>query len=146
MYMKLVIWKTRQYKSEISCVKNWLSRIQSSNIATYVLTYIHTHIHTYSYTNCTSPMGRRKFRLISIRGLQNFHKPIRLLKILGTRMVTRSKFYTEICALLVYTQRQVVIFYRRFGTTYRSHLQGWRSPRRLLRPWRWDRYVFPKRR
>jgi hypothetical protein len=26
------------------------------------------------------------------------------------------------------TQRRVVIFYRRFGTTYRSHLQGSRSP------------------
>jgi hypothetical protein len=28
------------------------------------------------------------------------------------------------------TQRRVVILYRRFGTTYRSHIQGWRSPRR----------------
>jgi len=24
------------------------------------------------------------------------------------------------------TQRVVVIYYRRFGSTYRSHLQGWR--------------------
>jgi hypothetical protein len=28
------------------------------------------------------------------------------------------------------TQRRVVIVYRRFGTTYPSHLQGSRSPRR----------------
>jgi hypothetical protein len=28
------------------------------------------------------------------------------------------------------TQRRVVIGYRRFGTTYPSHRQGWRSPRR----------------
>jgi hypothetical protein len=39
------------------------------------------------------------------------------------------------------TQRRVEILYRRFGTTYRSHLQGSRCPRRklgLLDPWRWD--------
>jgi hypothetical protein len=36
-------------------------------------------------------------------------------------------------------QRTVVIPYRRFGTTYRSHLQGPRNPR-FLGPWRWDRY------
>jgi hypothetical protein len=29
------------------------------------------------------------------------------------------------------TQRRVVILYRRFGTTYRFHLQGPRSPRRV---------------
>jgi hypothetical protein len=29
------------------------------------------------------------------------------------------------------TQRRVVILYRRLGTTYRSHLQGSRSPRRV---------------
>jgi hypothetical protein len=29
------------------------------------------------------------------------------------------------------TQRRVVIIYRRFGTTYPSHLQGSRSPRRI---------------
>jgi hypothetical protein len=40
------------------------------------------------------------------------------------------------------TQRVMVILYRRFGTTYLSHLQG----SRFLDPWRWDRYVFPKRR
>jgi hypothetical protein len=38
------------------------------------------------------------------------------------------------------TQRRVVILYRRFGTTYRSQLQG------LLDPRRWDIYVVPKRR
>jgi hypothetical protein len=30
----------------------------------------------------------------------------------------------EICALLEYYQRRVVIVYRRFGTTYRSRLHG----------------------
>jgi hypothetical protein len=74
------------------------------------------------------------------------------------------------------TQRRGVILYRRFGTTYRSHLHGTRSPRiflDLLSPrrfldfkppedgtdtlsrhvsiglldlWRWDQYVVPKRR
>jgi hypothetical protein len=35
-------------------------------------------------------------------------------------------------ALFCYiTQRWVVVLYRRFGTTYWSLLQGWRSPRRL---------------
>jgi hypothetical protein len=41
----------------------------------------------------------------------------------------------------VITRRRVVIIYRRFGTTYRSHLHGSRCD-----PWRWDRYVVPKRR
>jgi hypothetical protein len=43
------------------------------------------------------------------------------------------------------TQRRMVILYRRFGTTCRSHLQRSRSARRLLYPRRWDRYVDPKR-
>jgi hypothetical protein len=46
------------------------------------------------------------------------------------------------------TQRPMVILYRCFGTTYRSHLQGSISPILLgvLDPWRWDRYIVPKRR
>jgi hypothetical protein len=52
------------------------------------------------------------------------------------------------------TQCRVVILNRCFGTTYWSHLQGSRSPRRvesrlssllgLIDPWRWDWYVVPK--
>jgi hypothetical protein len=38
---------------------------------------------------------------------------------------------------------RVVIVYRRFGTTYQSHLQ---ESRVREDPWRWDRYVVPKRR
>jgi len=33
------------------------------------------------------------------------------------------------------TQRRVVTAYRRFGTTYRIHLQGSRSSRGLRDPW-----------
>jgi hypothetical protein len=33
------------------------------------------------------------------------------------------------------TQRRVVFLYRRFGTTYRSHLQGQRSSRRVTKSW-----------
>jgi len=44
------------------------------------------------------------------------------------------------------TQRRVVIPYRRFGTTYRSHLQVSRSLLRPLDPWRRERYFVPKRR
>jgi hypothetical protein len=46
------------------------------------------------------------------------------------------------------TQRRVVILCRRFGTTYRSDLQDRRKStnKRLLDPWRRDRYVLPKRR
>ena len=36
------------------------------------------------------------------------------------------------------TQRRVVVLYRRFRTTCRSHIQG--------SPWIWDRQVVPKRR
>ena len=42
--------------------------------------------------------------------------------------------------LWVITQRVVIISYRRFGTTYRSHLKG------SIPPCKWDRYVVPKRR
>jgi hypothetical protein len=55
----------------------------------------------------------------------------------------------DICTLLRYiTQRWVVVLYRRFGTTYRSHLQGSKSPSLLgiLDLWQWDRSVVPKRR
>ena len=59
-------------------------------------------------------------------------------------MLLRSALFWDI------TQRRVIILYRRFGTTYRSHLKGSRSPKwkenkepsfllRLLDPWRWDR-------
>jgi len=34
----------------------------------------------------------------------------------------------------------MVVSYRRFGTIYQSHLQ-W-----ILEPWRWERWVAPKRR
>jgi len=33
-------------------------------------------------------------------------------------------------------QQVVVIFYRRFGTTYRNQIQG--SGNKILYPWRWD--------
>jgi hypothetical protein len=45
----------------------------------------------------------------------------------------------------VLTQHRVVILYQHFGTMYRSHLQGSRSLLGLLDPWRWDRYIVPKR-
>ena len=41
----------------------------------------------------------------------------------------------------VVTQRKVLLYWR-FGTTFRSHLQGLRR----LDRWRWDCYVVPKRR
>jgi hypothetical protein len=49
------------------------------------------------------------------------------------------------------TRHRVVIVYRHFGTTYRSHHHGSKFrvvffPTRTLDLWRWDRYVVPKRR
>jgi hypothetical protein len=41
------------------------------------------------------------------------------------------------------SRSRVVILYRLFGTTYRAHLHGSRV---RAMPWRWDRYVVPKRR
>jgi hypothetical protein len=61
--------------------------------------------------------------------------------------VTNERFKASATTLVRYarfwdiTKRRVVILYRRFETTYRSRLQGSRSL-----PWRWDRYVVPKRR
>jgi hypothetical protein len=55
-----------------------------------------------------------------------------------------------------FTQRRMIVWYRRFGTTYRSHFQGSSSLRRRQRrmkrssgmfdPWRWGWYAAPKRR
>ena len=50
--------------------------------------------------------------------------------------------HVEICALLGCYAASSGNLYRRFGTTYRFHLQGSGSPRRC----RWYRYVVPKRR
>jgi hypothetical protein len=38
--------------------------------------------------------------------------------------VSKLTYVCEICALLGYYALSVVIVYRRFGTTYRSHLYG----------------------
>jgi hypothetical protein len=37
-------------------------------------------------------------------------------------------YVLDICAFLGFTQRRVVIHYRRCWTTYRPHLQGSRNP------------------
>jgi hypothetical protein len=42
----------------------------------------------------------------------------------------------------VVARRQVLVYNQRFGNTCLSHLQSLRS---YLRPWRWDKQVFPKR-
>jgi hypothetical protein len=67
-------------------------------------------------------------------------------------MLIRSALFWDI------TRRRVAIVYRRFVTTYRSHLHGARVragkkesqqhffPTRTLDPWRWDWYVVTKRR
>jgi hypothetical protein len=52
-------------------------------------------------------------------GVLNGHMPNK------ASMITRSALFWGI------TQRRVVILYRRFGTTYQSHVQGSRSPRRV---------------
>jgi len=40
----------------------------------------------------------------------------------------------------VITQQVVVIYYRRFGSTYRHHRKGSRIQKIwILHPWRWDR-------
>jgi hypothetical protein len=44
-------------------------------------------------------------------------------------LVVRSELFWDV------TQRRVVIPHRRFGTTYRSHLQGPINPRRKLSSW-----------
>ena len=50
----------------------------------------------------------------------------------------------ELCALLGCLYRVVVIPCRRFGTTYRSHLQGSINPTRLLDPRRRDQIDRPE--
>jgi hypothetical protein len=84
--------------------------------------------------------------------------------------VKKSKKITDVSGQLIapiFKGQEVQEEYRRFGTTYPSHRQGSRSPRRvptfrdnvsvpssrvkkskkrLIDPWRWGRYVVPKRR
>jgi hypothetical protein len=45
-----------------------------------------------------------------------------------------------------FTHLRMVVAWRSFGTTFRSHLHGWSSPRRMLDPWIWNRQVVSKRR
>jgi hypothetical protein len=52
-----------------------------------------------------------------------------------------AKHFQENCALLDITQRRVLILYWRFGITYRSHLQGSRSPSKQNRADRLSRNV-----
>jgi hypothetical protein len=59
----------------------------------------------------------------------------------STAMYMRSALFWDV------TERRVVVMYRRFGTSYWS--RNPRSTKHLLGlfdPWRWDRYVVPKRR
>ena len=50
-------------------------------------------------------------------------------------MLIRSALFWDIM------HRRVAILYRRFGTTYRYHLQRSRSPRRLPDPWRGHEFM-----
>ena len=50
----------------------------------------------------------------------------------------------EISVLWDVTKHWWVVIYRRFGTNYRSHLQRFSNPRRLLDPYRQFLYVVPK--
>jgi len=45
-----------------------------------------------------------------------------------------------------FTQRKLIVCYRRFGTTYRSYLEGSRSLLGLLDRWGWDKWGFTKSR
>ena len=54
--------------------------------------------------------------------------------------------YVRYAPLRDFTQSSVAIPDRRLGLIYRPHLQASSSPNRMLHPWRWDRYVVPKRR
>jgi hypothetical protein len=89
--------------------------------------------------------------VITLKWLPCFGRPHRRYQ-----TAVQARFYAvELVHLLIrsaifwdITQRRVIILYRRFGTTYRSHLQGSRSPRflRFLDPWRFQRLAAPKRR
>jgi hypothetical protein len=55
---------------------------------------------------------------------------------------------TENCTLLGYYAANRSTFYRRFGTSYWSYIQGSRiqAEKKILDTWRRDRWVVPKRR
>jgi hypothetical protein len=92
------------------------------------------------------------------RGLSRYGRcPLVMVSVLTTTLIWwRKLIYTRVlhawfqvyaalqigsAVLWDRTKRGLVIPYRRFGTTYRSHPQASTSPRkqRLLEPWRWDR-------
>ena len=64
---------------------------------------------------------------------------VAVLLFIGERLSVYGVLRTAL--FWVVTHRIVVISYRRFGTTYRSHPQG---SRLILEPWGWDRYVARK--
>jgi hypothetical protein len=64
---------------------------------------------------------------------------------------SRVKTYKKKAFFLDFLTLEPLTQYRRFGTTYRSHLKGSRNPRRKLSTWTFDswrceRQVVPKRR
>jgi hypothetical protein len=84
---------------------------------------------------CSEVLVKQPIATQTDQEIAAFYVPRRFLNV-------RSELFWDI------TQRRVVILYRRFGITYRSHLQGSRSLRLdwLFDTWRWDRSVAPKRR
>jgi hypothetical protein len=87
-----------------------------SGLNSFVITYFYTDVSTF----------RGWFQRIGIKqndqrvGFQ--HSPRRRLSAQSICLSLRSAIFWES------TQRRLVILYWRFGTTYRSHLQGSRSP------------------
>jgi hypothetical protein len=65
--------------------------------------------------------------------LYTLHTPLAWKTLIGKmRFSLISGFHSDINDIALFwdiTQRRVVIIYRRFGTTYGSHLQGSRSPK-----------------
>jgi hypothetical protein len=58
-----------------------------------------------------------------------------LLKVKANIRGDAAAYLMESALFWVMTQRGMVILYRRFGTTYRFHLQWSRSPRRRKKTW-----------
>ena len=129
--VRLDFWRTKATEGStwyfaLVTERHWPIQTRRRHQYTHI-TYTHTHTHTDTHTHTHITYTHT-----------HTHAYIR-----DTRVCTYTRcIYLRTVLFWVITQRVVVISYKRFVTTCRSHLQS----SRILEPSGWDRYIVPKRR
>jgi hypothetical protein len=116
--------------SSVSCLTFLLCRLHNFNSLSH--SYRQTAI-SLQYSKCSITVSSDVCITPAVyANTQNKYKNLALFQAFAA-VEMRSALFSDI------TQRRMVVYYRRFGTTYRYRLQESSSPRRMLYPWRWDR-------